>query len=60
MESRIKLDEIRHRLNRKELTYDEAKKEAAPHLKKLNEGMARVAKRYGKRHYKVGFTSVMR
>lgn len=60
MEARFKLDAIRRRLLFKKLTYSEAEKEAEPYLKELNENMARVAKRHGKRHYKVGFSKIMR
>lgn len=59
-EYRDKLDAIKTRMLAGDITYDEAKRLAAPVLKAMNDKAKEVSKRYGMRHKPIGFASVMR
>lgn len=42
------------------LTYDEAKKELQPFIDIANENGSKIAKKYGKKFYKINFINVIR
>lgn len=52
--------DIRNRLYWGVITYDEAKAEAEPIIEKMNERIAEIAKKHGKRPYKLSFAALMR
>jgi hypothetical protein len=43
-----------------EISYDEAKTLALPHIQKMEESAEKVARRFGKKPPKFSFTSLMR
>jgi hypothetical protein len=58
--AKIKLDEIKILLKTGKIDFDEAKEQAKEPLKALNEEMEKIAKAFGRKHYKIVFTSFMR
>ena len=59
-EYRAKLGQIKGKMLRGELTYDEAKKEAQPIIDEMNKLGREIAAKYGKRHTNFTFGYLMR
>lgn len=55
-----KINQIRGKMLRGELTYDEAKKEAQPIIDDMNKIGREIAAKYGKRHSNFTFAYLMR
>ena len=55
-----KIKDIRRRMLNGELTYDEAKAEAAPTIASINAKEIDLAKKYDRRPGKVSFAAIMR
>lgn len=60
MEYRAKLQFIKGKMLRGEISYDEAKAEANPIIKEMNERSAVIAKEFGQRHKPFSFNYLMR
>ncbi|EKR91063.1 hypothetical protein [Leptospira santarosai] len=59
-ESRYQIQIIRLQLLSKEISYEQARELATPHLKNLNEIGRRIATKYNRRHHPLTFTGMMR
>lgn len=59
-EYQTKINQIRGKMLRGELTYDEAKKEAQPIIDEMNKIGREIAAKYGKRHSNFTFAYLMR
>jgi hypothetical protein len=59
-DAKYQLDIIRMKLLSGEIPYDEAKKEAAPHLEAVNEKAAEIARKHGKKPHKFTFSEMMK
>lgn len=59
-ENREKLYGIRKQMLSGQITYDEAKEQAAPVIKAINDKAKEIAKRHGKRPQLVSFGAIMR
>lgn len=60
MEYREKIRQIKSRMLQGQITYEQAKAEAAPIIKEMNDKAKAIASKYGKRHTPLTFTYVMR
>jgi hypothetical protein len=60
MEHKHALDDIKQLLLFGSISYDEAKRRAAPHIAAMNTKAAEIAKRHGVRPRLVNFASFMR
>lgn len=56
----LKLKEIKILLKSGQISFDEAKTRAEEPLKELNERMAKISKKYGRKPREIGFVSIMR
>jgi hypothetical protein len=54
------IQDIRRRMLNGELTYDEAKAEAAPTIAAINAKSVEVAKKYNRKAVKLSFAAIMR
>lgn len=54
------IEDIRIRMNRGLISYDEARKTAQPIIDQMNEIGKKIAAKYGKRHTNFTFASLMR
>lgn len=59
-ENRAKIAEIRMKLLRGVITYEEARKDAEPYLQHMNRRGAEIAKEYGCKFKPVTFAALMR
>ena len=59
-DNRLLMQDIRRRMLNGELSYDEAKTEAAPLIEAINARSAVIAKRYDQRPTKLSFAAIMR
>ena len=55
-----RLQEIKCLLKTSQISYDEAKKEATPHLVALNQKLDEVAKKFNRKSRAIHFTGFMR
>lgn len=60
IDNRTQLYDIRKRMHSGQLTYDQAKVEAAPVIARINEQAKAIAKKHGKRPQTVSFAAIMR
>lgn len=60
MEYRTKIEALRHKYLRGEVTLDEAKKQAQPLIDQMNAKAEKIAKEFGKRHKKFTFGYLFR
>lgn len=58
--NRTELEEIKKALALGFISYDEAKIEAAPIIKRINAQAQEIAKKYGRKHYNYTFEELMR
>lgn len=54
------INDIRRRMASGVISYDQAKKEAAPVIERINAKAKEIAKRHGKRPQTVSFAAIMR
>jgi len=60
IDNRSKIDAIKKMMASGQLSYADAKAVAQPVIDNINDDMAVIAKKHGKRHSKIGFTYLMR
>lgn len=61
LQNRERLYEIRRKMLSGEISYEQAKEQASPVIKAINEKAAEIAKKYGKRSVpRVSFAAIMR
>lgn len=60
LENRAEIARIKNALAFGEITYAEAREQAAPTLKRINEKAKELAKKYNRRHREITFAEIMR
>jgi len=58
--NRAEIERIKNDLHHGKISYDEAKNQAEPTLKKINEQAKELARKYGRKHRVITFAEVMR
>lgn len=60
IDNREKIATIRRKMVNGDISYEQAKLDAEPVIKSINEKSAEIAKKYGKKPSKVSFAAIMR
>lgn len=59
-QNREAIAQIQTRLALGQITYDQAKEQAAPVIARINDRAKEIAKKYGKSHHEITFKELMR
>ena len=60
MNYKVEIEKIKYLLNNGKIGYAEAQKKAAPILDEMNTKAEELAKQFGRKHKKFGFSGIMR